>query len=369
MEKLTWILKNFINEKLYAPFSVEFDSDYYTDLSQKYKLLIESAIKAGADTDSLRILNKYTDKIKEAIRDYYKGNVSSSHQRIKNLVKNSLDGDIADSMLFESKAFPGSCDSEIQFFRARGSTEGKEYKAIEMLHLPKNLRGKTGNYRFSIPGVPSLYLGNTSYSCWLELDRPAERDFNVSPVVLDGEQRIYNLAVMMRNPSYLNECEKEKVHCWLKLICFMIATSYVVEEKDRIFKSEYIISQSIMLACKDLGLDGIAYFSKRVEDEIFAYPAINLALFAEYKNKKTYSNICNHLKIDDSFNYALFNQFLPCERDSEYTLRIDKVGISTPIGRYSRQVPYKNTLFHEFDKYMFYKWSNKSDLSWGHCVR
>lgn len=368
MAKLTWILTNFINKDLYAPFCVKKDSDYYLDLHKKYKILIESAQKAGADKESLKILNTYTEKIKESIRDYYAGNVSSSHQRIKNLVKKSLDGVIADSMLFDSKAFPGEHDSEIQFFRARGATDGKEYKAKDMLHLPKELRGKTGNYRFSIPGVPSLYLGNSSYSCWLELGRPSEREFNVSPVVLDGKQRIFNLAVMMRNLSYLNECEEKRVHCWLKLVCFMIATSYVVEEKDRVFKSEYIVSQSIMLACKDLGMDGVAYFSKRVEDEIFAYPAVNLALFAEYKNRKQYSEICKHIKIDDSFNYALFNQLLPCERSITYQLRIDKIGLPTPIGRYNRQVPYINTMFHEFDKYMFYHWSDKTTLAWGHCV-
>lgn len=66
-----------------------------------------------------------------------------------------------------------------------------------MLHLPFPMRGKTGNYRFSIPGIPSLYLGNSSYACWLELGRPAEYKFNVSPVVLDGSQKIFNLAVMV----------------------------------------------------------------------------------------------------------------------------------------------------------------------------
>ena len=45
---------------------------------------------------------------------------------------------------------------------------------------------KTGSYRFSIPGITSLYLGNTSYACWIEMGRSAEHDFNVSSVVLDN---------------------------------------------------------------------------------------------------------------------------------------------------------------------------------------
>lgn len=165
MDKLTWILNHFITKDLYAPFTVKDDIDYYRDLSKKYLLLIKSAKTAGADAESIKILNKYTNKIKEAIRDYYAGKVTTSHQKIKNLVNNSLDGIVADALLDESKAFPGTKGTEIQFFRARNTPNGKEYMIEEMLHLPVDMRGKTGNYRFSIPGVPSLYLGNTSCSC------------------------------------------------------------------------------------------------------------------------------------------------------------------------------------------------------------
>lgn len=56
-----------------------------------------------------------------------------------------------------------------------------------------------------------------------------------------------------------------------------IATSYRVKEVNRTFKSEYIISQSIMMACKKLGYSGVAYYSKRVDDIAFARCAINLA--------------------------------------------------------------------------------------------
>ena len=115
-----------------------------------------------------------------------------------------------------------------------------------MLHIPFSKRGKTGNYRFSIPGIPSLYLGNTSYSCWVELGRPSEHDFYVSPVLLDGSQRLLNLAVMTRKQWNLHDDDADYVRCWLKLIMLMIATSYVVEEENRVFRSEYIVSQSIL---------------------------------------------------------------------------------------------------------------------------
>lgn len=42
---------------------------------------------------------------------------------------------------------------------SRLSDDAKAFKAKDMLHLSLSLRGKTGNYRFSIPGIPSLYSG------------------------------------------------------------------------------------------------------------------------------------------------------------------------------------------------------------------
>ena len=119
-----------------------------------------------------------------------------------------------------------------------------------MMFLPKEKRAMSGNYRFSIPGNPSLYFANSSYGCWIETGFPSEIDFNVSPALLDGTQKVFNLAVMIRDFTQLNEFEDDRVHCWLKLFMLSIATSYRIKEPDRSFKSEYIISQAIMMACK-----------------------------------------------------------------------------------------------------------------------
>jgi len=256
-------------------------------------------------------------------------------------------------------------------FRARLSDEVHTYKAKEMLHLPLSMRGKTGNYRFSIPGIPSLYLGNSSYACWIDLRRPPEHKFNVAPIILDGSQKIFNLAVMTRNWGRLNELEESKVHCWLKLLILMIATSYAVKETERIFKSEYIVSQSVMLACKELGYDGVAYFSKRVSDGIFAYAAINLALYASYQHRKKYSTVCEHIKVDDSFNYSMYKQLGHLNRDCTYELRLVKTGLTTNIGEYraDRQFQYSMTEFCAFDKFLFSTWTEKDTIEWGNALK
>ena len=370
MSKLTWV-KEFIIKELYAPYEVEKDEDYYKDLRKKYKLLLDTAEKAGADVESLKIIKKYSDKVKESIRLYYDGSISRAHNVVRNLVKGCEGDALAINTITNSDAFPGVKGTEIQFFRARLSDDAKAFKAKEMLHLPLSMRGKTGNYRFSIPGIPSLYLGNSSYACWIELGCPPEYKFNVAPVVLEGNQKIFNLAVMSRSWWKRDELEESKVHCWLKLLILMMATSYTVKESGRLFKSEYIVSQSIMLACKELGYDGVAYFSKRVNDEIFAYAAINLALFTPYQSNKKYSTVCEHIKIDDSFNYFMYKQLGAIYRNCRYDLRLDSTGIITNIGEYrvSRQFKYTFTDFCEFDKFLFASWSEKDVIEWGNALK
>lgn len=370
MERLGWVV-NFIVKELYAPYVVEKDNDYYKDLAKKYKILHEAAKKAGADEKSIEIIKKYSQKVKESVRLYYNGNLSKAHTIIKNLIKGCGDNSFAVNTVLNSHAFPGDIGKEIQFFRARLSNDIITYKAKDMLHLPLSMRGKTGNYRFSIPGIPSLYLGNSSYACWLELGCPPEYKLNVAPVVLEGNQKIFNLAVMTRDLGYLNDLEKRKVHCWIKLLILMMATSYIVKEEERIFKSEYIVSQSIMLACKELGYDGVAYFSKRVNDEIFAYAAINLALFAPYQRGKDYSNICEHIKIDESFNFSMYKQLGHSDRNCTYELRIANTGRKTKIGEYrkGRQFRYITTEFAAFDKFLFATWTEKNTIDWGNALK
>jgi hypothetical protein len=368
MTKLFWVNNGFIDKELYAPFVVEKDLDYLIDLQKRYYFLRRKAKMAGADEKSVKIISDYSKKVCDAVKAYYSGKISLSHTKIRNLIKDCQNNLLAVSAIDKSAAFPGEYGTEIQFYRARISSDPKGFKANEMLHLPLSMRGMTGNYRFSIPGIPSLYLANSSYACWIETGMPAEHDFNVSPVILDGSQKILNLAVASRNLLFLNGLEEDRVHCWLKLLILMIATSYTIQENNRTFKSEYIVSQSIMLACKELGLDGVAYFSKRVDDEVFAYSAINLALFANYKGKSKYSEICNHLKIDDSYNYAMFKQLTRSVTYKNYILRTGRTGLITNIGNYKRQYSYSETEFCNFDKFMFASWNDKDTIPWGNAL-
>lgn len=115
--------------------------------------------------------------------------------------------------------------------------------------------------------------------------------------------------------------------------------------------------------------DGIAYYSRRVDNEVFALCAINLALFVDYVGE--YSAMIKHIKIDDAFNYALYKQLNNSLKYKEYRLRSTDTGYITNIGSFERQYPYRETDFYDFDKFLFTTWRDKPNgkgkdaIPWG----
>lgn len=366
---LSWLNNGFICEELYAPFRINKDMEYRTDLEKRYNIVMRQAQNANADDESLQIIAAFTAQILASLDSYYKADIAESNNIVFELVKEIGDNPFAVNSVTNSDAFPGNKSNELQFFRSRLGTPNRAFTAKDMLHLPNSMRAKSGNYRFSIPGNPSMYLANSSYGCWIEMGCPAEIDFNVSPILLEGNQRVFNLAVSIRDFRCLNEFEKDRVHCWLKLYLLAIATSYVIKEESRTFRSEYIISQSLMMACKKMKYDGIAYYSRRVDNEVFALCAINLALFVDYVGE--YSAMIKHIKIDDAFNYALYKQLNNSLKYKDYRLRSTDTGYITNIGSFERQYPYRETDFYDFDKFLFTTWRDKPNgkgkdaIPWG----
>ena len=364
-----WLNDGFITKELYAPYVIERDCEYLSELRKQYDLVLRQATRAKADPKSLEIIRRYRAEVLNALHFYYKADIEESNQIIRKLVADVASNDFAISELSKSWAFPGFAGGELQFYRCRTGNPTYAFSARDLLHLPEDKRSRAGSYRFSIPGNPSLYLANSSYGCWIESDCPPEIEFNVAPILLDGTQKILNLAVYIKDFGGLNDFATDRVHSWLKLFMLAIATSFRIKEEGRRFKSEYIISQAVMMACKKIGLDGVAYFSTRVSDVAFARCATNLALFVEYDDM--YSLLIKHMKIGNPTNYALYKQLLPSAKEADYTLASIEHPYITNIGKYEDQHPYRETEFFEFDKYLFKRWSDsqnkisKETVPWG----
>ncbi|MBQ2823747.1 MAG: hypothetical protein IJF18_04135 [Oscillospiraceae bacterium] len=362
MLNYNWIA-NLDNKGLTTPFKVKYDNEYFPALKMMLEDLVNRFRIAGMEDTFVEAIDAYQKEIVNSIEKYYCGDLVNAQLIINKIINEFLEPP-AITGINDSIAFPNN-GTEIQFFRARLSDNVIDFPANEMLHIPFKKRSIVKSERFSIPGLPCLYLGNSSYACWIEMGCPADHRFNVSPIVLDNTQKVLNLTVTLGDLYQFNEKElewskKQKDNYLLNILKLMIltfCTSYKVDEQNRNFKSEYIISQMIMLACKSRGLDGITYYSKQVSSEVFACTAgVNLVLFASYNGEEELSSICEHIKIGDSYNFSMFKQLLPSMTYKGYELSVMHTPYIRNIGSLKRQIPYNDTMFYEFDKYLFANW-------------
>jgi len=339
----------------YTPIAISKDNEYRESLIGTLQKLEDVFAEVNAEDYYVKEVQQYRSAFLFAIDQYYQGYISEAQHQIDELIAEVCNQPFAVSNISNSISFCTHIyEQKVQFFRARCSEKIVDYKSTEMLHIPFSKRSIVKSERFSIPGLPCLYLGTSSYVCWMEMNRPADHMFNVSPVTLDNTQQILNLAINFRDFCWSKEYADIDRKSIFKLLLLSIATSFKVEESDRGFKSEYVISQLIMLACMKKGLSGLTYYSKQVKNDNFAYSiGVNLALFAYYSPGRELSDTCSHISISDSVNYSMYKQLTIPQTFRRATLRIDHIGNAQNIGTYDRQYPYKETKFYLFDHYLF----------------
>lgn len=307
LHKFLKMPNNRMNPDYKTPIYIGRDSEYFESVEQLFGMIQQDLSYYSAPESISNIVDDYRNKILNILNLYLAGDVAAAQQEMDSIVEELAVSTFAVSDIGHSISFhdleqvlePGAeVKSEVQFFRARCSEVYTEFMGEEMLHIPFDKRELIKTERFSIPGLPCLYLGTTSYCCWLEIGTPPEHQFNVSPIVLDGGQKIFNLTVNSAAMlEFIELCEKEEfsggreelLQTAFKLWILTLVTSFKVGQRNRAFKSEYIIPQLLMLSCKKQNLDGIAYFSKQVKDDVFAHhTCVNLALFAYYNGEKTF---------------------------------------------------------------------------------
>jgi len=339
----------------YTPITISKDSEYRGCLERIYTELENTLIDVNSENYYIEEVRKFKKSLLDAVDQYYCGYISEAQYKIDELIGEVCPSQLAVSHIKDSISFGTySYEQDVQFFRARCNEKIIDYKGEEMLHIPFSKRSIVKSERFSIPGLPCLYLGTSSYVCWMEMGRPADHMFNVSPVTLDNTQQILNLAVNFRDFCLSKNYSDEDRKSIFKLFLLSLATSYKINEYNREFKSEYIISQLVMLACMKRGLSGLTYYSKQVDNDNFAYSiGVNLALFALYSPGKELSDICDHISISDSFNYSMYKHLMIPQTFRRANLRIDNIGSIQNIGTYDRQYPYKETTFYSFDHYLY----------------
>lgn len=148
------------------------------------------------------------------------------------------------------------------------------YTAGELFHIPFYLRHIVGPMRYSVAGLPSLYLGGSSHVCWRELGEPDLATISVSRFhavqntnlrVLNFGHRLPLLAAYVANVP--QDCSgattagafvKAQVACWP----LIAACSVRVPDRNSADRPEYLLPQLVLeWITRTHQFHGIRYFS------------------------------------------------------------------------------------------------------------
>ncbi|MEA5003913.1 MAG: hypothetical protein VB081_10485 [Christensenella sp.] len=256
-------------------------------------------------------------------------------------------------------------------FKARVISDSKTVPTREdMFHIPFEKRHLVQDNRYSIHGVPSVYLGRSIFDCYLELGKPELDNFWVSLFtfsqnaenVLEANQiNLIDLTISHSNHKtsiIWEHVKKDEDGLKAKLDCFVddillwplvMTCSVSCKYPNDAFQQEYIIPQIIYQFCSDYNeFVGIKYIStkyKNVSADIYLHALSNYALPAHDVRRAGYCpklasqlaltepvNIkqCLEVKIDTQNNistngFPILTNMNKSLKDDEILLLLDKM--------------------------------------------
>jgi len=182
---------------------------------------LEHITKVSSD-EMQKIINACKTDIGNILNAYLRGNQHISLTTTETLVKK-----------MGTKTVPVG----LRLYKAREGENHYLFSEEEMFHIPFDKRDKIGNQRYSISGIPCLYLGSSSYVCWEELGR-----VNFDMCNYCGYTNILPIEVFdLSLPSIISSLDD------IKRVCIILACS-LSAKRDALFKEEYILPQNIFQA-------------------------------------------------------------------------------------------------------------------------
>lgn len=357
-----------INMKKFSlPVVEKFDFNYYSSL--KKGLNIYNDYIKSLDEFSVGLkdnVKRNINLIIKSVEYYYNAQFREAENCVLNIINNYINNNFVISNLKDLYIFKEYKREDnfinpfyvkeikpMGLYRGRISVEKLNRK--DMLHIPLENRGLVSTNRFSMPGIPCIYLATSTYCCWLELNMPSRYMLYASSIQIPTDIKVLNLALSPKFIETMSVCRNDKdiyfLEEMLEIFPLVYATSYNILEQNRSFKSEYIVSHLIMQCMKELRIDAVAYFSKKISDET-AYPyAINIAIPVEkdFKKDNSYWLKADRVFLSEPISYSDFIKNLNCDINVDmlsgffYNNYIDVLG---------NPVDFDTLKFSFFDKYL-----------------
>jgi len=273
--------------------------DYLKELLEKYEVFFKKKLNIYINENIPFLDNKkdvILNKIKKlnqiilnTLNCYYNGKPYEANQIFTKGIEEVYLKDIQ----YETEILEGK-----NFYRARLDKE-KYFQRKDLFHIDFKLRNLVSTNRYSIPGFPALYLGDTSYVCWEEFERPKFRDLWFSRFQNIDKIKIIEILLV---EDFIKKIDKEIdkdfkfTHILRYFVSFplTLACTIKVHNIEASFKPEYIIPQMLLeYVINNDKIDGIKFPSTKVNYQSLTEVESYNYVFPVRTNKK--EGLCDKL--------------------------------------------------------------------------
>ncbi|MGL5130519.1 MAG: hypothetical protein ACRC7D_20860 [Aeromonas popoffii] len=285
----------FDSQELKGQLSARDGNTYRADLKKRLDALISQIENMrNTNTEHSSYLIEKIDELKKvnyhlikSLDEYLTGSAGKAYSEIDSILSSDFIKEHMEKMVRSMTNFPSGYPSPTgpfnDLYRIRVSNTPIK-KRKDMFHIPFESRHLVSNQRFSIAGVPCLYLGSSLYVCWEEMGTPNFNKLYLSRVKCKSDIKIldlsYSLETMKKNVMDYCYGEIEDDDEKLAKLIFLpirMACSYNRAHASASFHEEYIIPSLILQWISKSGQDisGIAYLSTRLNQIVKNYKGIN----------------------------------------------------------------------------------------------
>lgn len=257
-------------------------------------------------------LNTCCEQLCLAVRSSFEGHPHEAYQHFDTAMQAILSE-------LNALAFDVNGPRELGILYRVRQSQSPSLQAIDLFHIPFELRHLVATQRYSIPGLPCLYLAGSLYTCWEEMGRPPLHELQCAALwvkndktlkMLNLSNRPARLSLLVTPPGSVSP-DPSYISSHIVLWPLVFASSIKVKHRNAPFKPEYVIPQMVLQwVTQNHGFDGLVYFSTHVRavPKKHPMPACNVVVPAKNVTAAgRCERLCDTFKITDPFGWQLLS--------------------------------------------------------------
>lgn len=207
MEEFKKILNHFLRgNKFKYPFVASSPKRPYRvcleELLNEYLRKIKALNTSGEITNWLKAntaqISFINSSLLSSLDEYLSGSAGKAYDKIEELMRNQFIQENITHLKIPLNTYYHQQNNSRSLFRVRYNDNYLSGRS-EVLHIPFEKRHLAKTQRYSIAGVPCLYLGTSLYVCWQEMGKPDFSKLYLSYFKINkdnhyGEINVLNLA-------------------------------------------------------------------------------------------------------------------------------------------------------------------------------